>query len=300
MLLKGKYLFFKKIDKIIDFPLYIGGDADENIPFSEFERLISNFPNSYELDKYVSARVESVMSSYVNLSGKHERQYHSYLNKKISFIGDDIVGEFAEYETFKYVSILQKLRYMLSKEEEYSEFQWQKEILDVFLLLYPKYSYVLREAPVEDFYNGKNRSVDFLLIDSSGNIDIAEIKKPFDKCIVTQRQYRDNYIPLKELSGTVMQIEKYIFHLNKSGKRGEQKLINKYKSKLPDGMNINITNPNGVIIMGRKSNLNLEQLQDFEIIKRKYKNLIDILTYDDLIERLEVIIKSWSKKAGEV
>ncbi|WP_251300665.1 DUF4263 domain-containing protein [Escherichia coli] len=28
------------------------------------------------------------------------------------------------------------------------------------------------------------------------------------------------------------------------------------------------------------------QLLDFEIIKRKYANMIDILTYDDLLRRL--------------
>ncbi|WP_440524778.1 Shedu immune nuclease family protein, partial [Serratia sarumanii] len=138
--------------------------------------------------------------------------------------------------------------------------------------------------------------IDYLLIDSSGNIDIIEIKKPFDKCIVTENEYRDNYIPLRELSGTVMQIEKYIFHLSKSGDSGEKKLTQQFKNKIPDGFEIKITNPGGFIIMGRKSNLRNEQLHDFEIIKRKYKNLIDILTYDDLIERLEFILNKWSEK----
>ncbi|MFY1612152.1 Shedu anti-phage system protein SduA domain-containing protein [Macellibacteroides fermentans] len=55
------------------------------------------------------------------------------------------------------------------------------------------------------------------MVDSGGNIDIIEIKKPMDNCIITKSQYRDNFIPMRELSGTVMQIEKYIFYLNKWG-----------------------------------------------------------------------------------
>lgn len=48
-----------------------------------------------------------------------------------------------------------------------------------------------------------------------------------------------------------MQIEKYIYYLNKSGKNGEKSLTKKYKDKLPTDLEIKITNPNGMIIMGR-------------------------------------------------
>ena len=42
--------------------------------------------------------------------------------------------------------------------------------------------------------------------------------------------------------------------------------------------------------MGREKGLSTEQLQDFEIVKRKYKNVVDIITYDDLLNRLGCII----------
>ena len=129
-----------------------------------------------------------------------------------------------------------------------------------------------------------------MLVDAIGNIDIVEIKKPFDECLVTHNTYRDNYIPMKEMSGTVMQIEKYILYLNKWGNEGEKKLTEKLKDNLPTGMKIQITNPGGIIIMGRTKGLTSEQLRDFEIVKRKYKNVIDIITYDDLLGRLDVIL----------
>ena len=47
--------------------------------------------------------------------------------------------------------------------------------------------------------------------------------------------------------------------------------------------------------MGRSKGLSQEQVQDFEIIKRKYKNVIDIVTYDDLVGRLQFIISHWTE-----
>ena len=45
--------------------------------------------------------------------------------------------------------------------------------------------------------------------------------------------------------------------------------------------------------MGRKKGMSKKQQQDFEVIKRKYKNIIDIITYDDLLERLGFTISQW-------
>jgi hypothetical protein len=199
--------------------------------------------------------------------------------------------DFKEVDLYKYESILHKLQGMLENENSYNEKQWQNEVLDIILLLYPKYIFVFKEAPVRDTYKKKDRQIDFLLVDANGSVDIIEIKRPANNRIVTEGVYRDNHIPLRELSGTVMQIEKYIFHLNKSGKAGEDKLTEKYKTDTPVGFKIKIINPSAMIIMGRDNLLSKAQKDDFEVVKRKYKNVIDIITYDDLIRRLETIIK---------
>lgn len=85
-----------------------------------------------------------------------------------------------------------------------------------------------------------------------------------------------------------MQIEQYIFYLHKSGRSEEGKLTKYFKNELHEDFQIKITNPGGIIIMGRKKGLTEEQIQDFEVIKRKCNNVIDIITYNDLIERLEL------------
>jgi hypothetical protein len=290
-----KVSVFSIINELKPSKIYIGGEHQDSLPKEEFQSLIKNFPNTYELRKYVVGRLSAVLRNYFEINIDGEKQYHQYMNKKISKVGDDITGTFKESEILKFTTILEKLEGMLKDENAYSEKQWQLEILQIILLLHPKYIHVFKEAPVRDTYNKKNRSLDFLLVDSTGNTDIIEIKRPFDKCIVTSNQYRNNYIPLRELSGTVMQIEKYIFYLNKWGKKGEEVLTKKYKDELPKGFSIKITNPGGIIIMGRENNLSPSQKQDFEVIKRKYKNVLDIITYDDLLGRIKFTIEQLKK-----
>ena len=91
-----------------------------------------------------------------------------------------------------------------------------------------------------------------------------------------------------------MQTEKYIFHLTRWGEIGEKKLNEKHLDKIPSGLKIKIINPKGMIIMGRENAFELQQKQDFEIIKRQYKNVIEIITYDDLIDRLKRTINCFS------
>jgi len=285
---------FPRLDDLVDGPIYVGGNNEKSIPGPVFKQLLKQFPNTYELNRYAAARIDSVISSYIETKDDYNELYQKYLNKKISKKGKNLQYYFSAVELEKYNTLLEKLTGMLDNEISYPEAQWQEEILQIILLLYPKYIYVFKEAPVRDTYSNTNRNIDFLLVDVAGNTDIVEIKKPFDRCIVTNRTYRDNYIPLRELSGTVMQIEKYIFYLNKWGKKGEEKLTKYYKDELPEGFKIKITNPCGIIIMGRTKGLSLDQLHDFEVIKRKYKNVIDIMTYDDLMQRLKFTIEQWT------
>jgi len=161
-------------------------------------------------------------------------------------------------------------------------------------LIFPKYIKVIKELNVKDFYTDSKRDItrkiDFSLIDCNGNIDIVEIKKPFEKAILTSRLYRDNYVPKNELSGSIVQVEKYIFHLNKWGASGERTINDKYKDKLPSGLSIKVVNPKAMIILGRDNNFSDKHKFDFEFIRRKYSNVLDIMTYDDLLRRVKNII----------
>lgn len=293
-LVESNISIFKKIENLISEDVYIGGTISNSIEEPIYLELINSFPNSYEKKLYSEAKISNLIKEFFSTTIDGEKKFQNYLNKKKTNKGISLIKTFKEVELIKYETILEKLIRMLNDENNYSENQWQKEILDIILLLYPKYILVFTEVPVnaDDI---KQKFLDFLLIDSNGNTDIIEIKKPFENSIMTKGLYRDNYIPLRELSGTVMQIEKYIYYLNRWSIKGEKYLTEKYKDKLPDDFDIKITNPSGMIIMGRENKLSKEQRQDFEVVKRKYKNLIDIITYDNLIDRLKYTINQIQK-----
>jgi len=287
-----------KIDKLIMKPTYIGGNKAGNgsIPIDVYESILKFLPNTYETKLYSDSRIESILSQFLETENKARKKFNAYLNKKTAIdLNDDISKIFDEYEIEKLGTILDQLEEMLSNENSYSEKQWQDKILKIILLLFPKYIAVFKEVEFRDIYSNKKRRLDYVFVDYLGHIDIVEIKKPMDANLVSKSIYRDNHIPKRELSGTIMQIEKYIYYLNKWGKDGETKLTKKYNRELPTGMNLKITNPNGLIIMGRELGLTKSQLGDLEIIKRKYKNVMDIITYDDLIKRIKVGIEQMKK-----
>lgn len=287
---KAKTSLLLQIDKYINQDIYIGGNKEEILPYESFEKLIKIFPTTHEVSLYRQAKVTSILKNYFDNIVDKENEYKTYINKKTPVYKSELRKTFKENDIIKYETLLEKLKYMLSNEIKYSENQWQEEIIQIILLLFPKYIAVFAEVRFKDIYNNKTRRLDYGLIDFMGNLDLIEIKIPFDKSIVSVNPYRDNHIPNRDLSGSIMQIEKYIYYLNKTGIRGEKQLTEKYKKELPENLEIKITNPNGMIIMGRDINLTKSQIADFEIIKRKYKNIIDIFTYDDLMRRMEIML----------
>lgn len=290
-----KISLLKKIDNNIKQPFYIGGEKEDSLPIEEFESLIKIFPNTHEINLYRDSKITSIINNYFDEVPDKELQYNNYLKKKLPSFKSKIRKTFKESEIVKYETLLGKLKFMLNNEVRYSEHQWQEEILQIILLLFPKYIAVFKEVEFRDIYNNKKRRLDYGLIDFMGNLDLIEIKIPSETNIVSKRQHRDNHVPNRDLSVAIMQIEKYIYYLNKLGIKGEKELTKKYKSELPPDLEIKIINPNGMIIMGRDILLEKSQLSDFEIIKRKFKNIIDIFTYDDLLRRLEITIEQLKK-----
>lgn len=269
--------------------LRVGGDHPDALPKAVFEEMLKQFPNSYELKRYARARVSSMIRSYVPIETDFEAKFRKYREKKESAKGSQPQEQFGEFESQKFSALVDKIAVMLEKAETYSESQWQKEILQVLQFLYPKYIKAFAGAPVRDSLAGKDREIDFLLVDASGCVDAVEIKKPFSECVVTSNRYRDNHVPMRELSGTVMQLEKYLYHLNRWGETGEDVLNRRYSEQLPQGIRIKIVNASGIIIMGRDQGLSTDQKNDFEVIRRKYRNVMEIMTYDDMLRRLKAI-----------
>lgn len=289
---------FGRLSKLLEHsdPIVIGGTRPDAIPLDIFKELLKKFPNTNELNRYADARVQTILSQYLDGMKDARGLYENYLKKKTSlsnFTKLDL-DSLKKLEIEKYVLLRDLIDDALKTKKDWSESQWQKLMLSFLLLLFPKYIKILENITIHDYYSDPakktNRYIDIALVDSNGNLDIIEIKKPFDDKILRKGLYRGNSIPTSELSGSIMQAEKYLFHLSKWGVKGEKTLTEKYVNELPEGITIRISNPKAIVIVGRdqigNADMTGSQLLDFEIIKRKYANMMDIITYDDLLRRL--------------
>jgi hypothetical protein len=270
----------------------VGGDAPGAIDQARFVAALRSVPTRNELQRYVRYRVEKVVQDFFESSSDEEAKYQKYLARHIKHPDGNPPKSFRkiyEQELHKYAFLHSELENMLNKPDV-SESDWQQKILKFILLLFPRYIHVLDHVQILEKVScpkGKSRIFDLVLVDIEGHIDLIEIKKPFDEGVLRRGTYRDNYIPARELTGAIMQAEKYIYYLQKGGHACEVGLNNRYSAQLPAGLTLKVVNPKAMIIVGRSNRFDEQQRLDFEIIRRKYANVIDILTYDDLLSRLD-------------
>jgi len=302
---------FRRIAKLMAHgDIYIGGEHPGAIPLVLFEEMCKKFPNSTELDHYANARVAAIVGDYLAPNHDLRNRFEAYVSKRKSrqTPAAPLPELLYQNEIEKYALIRDTIQAWLAEGAKRSELDWQKMILGFLPLIFPKYIAVLENIHVDDFYSEpgsvKDRKLDLGLVDANGHLDVIEIKRPFDDVLLRKVLYRDNHVPTGDLLGTIMQAEKYLFHLSKWGVAGEKKLTERYAGQLPEGLTIKITNPKALLILGRDQKPEGGQavspagLFDFEIIKRKYANMLDIITYDDLLRRLDRVIAALQCRAA--
>jgi hypothetical protein len=299
---------FRRIDEMVDEQIVVGGPRLGAIPEDEFARLLHDFPTSTEVTHYARARITRVLREYFDtmsdaearLAAYMERRERSGLGKRAETHGRTHVASELELEKFTYVR--GRLAEMLDDAEGYLEDHWQTAVADLFLLIFPQYVAVLHKVHVTEQYSKEskstNRYIDLMLVGADGHVDIIEIKRPRPSDLVSPGVYRGNYVPARELSGSVMQVEKYLFYLSKSGRDGERKITTKHRATLPAGLDVRITNPKAIILAGRDNNLSTQERFDFEFARRQYSNVVDIISYDDLLRRLDNVIATLTKRVG--
>ena len=286
----------RKIDSVIEQDLYIGGVWEEKngLPYDVYMELIRKFPKSAELNKYVNSRIANIIKEYIPEADQYERIYSRYLANKGKLIPGSKISMQIEYEQFS--TAITILKEMINDEAGISEACWQERIQNILSLIYPKYILCTREVTFKGV-DGYDKRPDFVLVDTNGYVDILEIKKPSVQLITKQASYRNNYVPVKEMSGAIQQIEKYIYCLT-SVEKSQIEVRKKLESMLPETVNIGFVNPQGLLIAGRSNEFDAQQKKDFELIKRQYKHIADIMTYDDLLRRVTNIVVSLAKRLG--
>ncbi|WP_099204731.1 Shedu immune nuclease family protein [Scatolibacter rhodanostii] len=286
----------RTLDKVANADIYTGDSSDRkiNLPLSVFAELIRKFPKTAEMRHYTYSRISRIIKEYFGEAERYEKRFQKFLeNRSKSVWATDRNAGFLQHtkqvELAQFKLADEELRYLLDNAEGMTENEWQEKIHNVIRLLYPKYIAGIREVTIRGV-DGYDKRPDFLLIDANGFIDIMEIKKPGVQLLTKQSSYRNNYVPVRELAGTIQQIEKYVFCMNNWGKDGEASLTKELKDALPENISPKIVNPQGILVLGRSNDFNPQQRNDFELIKRQYKHITDIMSYDDLVTRIRNII----------
>lgn len=284
-----------KSDIYID-RMYRNSNDDTHIPFDVFKTLISIFPNSTELKKYANLRVSQILNEYFDGLDFYKINYEKYLARKesgLDFNENNPAINGIKLDLLKASSF--ELNQMLTNYSSCSEKVWQSKIKDILCIIFPKYLYAVREVNLGEL-NGYDKYPDFTMIDSNGYVDIMEIKKPDINQVMRNARERNNYVPQKIFTDTIVQASKYILALNRNTDKSKQNILTKLNNTYPSHNltidDIKINNPKGIVLFGRSNNLNKEQLDDFELIKRQYKDIAEIMTYDDLMKRIENLVHS--------
>ena len=138
--------------------IIVGGDREDSIPIEVFHELLDKFPNSAELDRYASARVDTIIGEYFDGVKSARDNYEAYLNKRKSFVSDRPLEQeqLFQAEIDKFVYLHSTISTWLTNAETYSELDWQKLIINVILLILPKYVAVLNNVEIADFYNARS------------------------------------------------------------------------------------------------------------------------------------------------
>ena len=255
--------------------------------------MIKKFPNSTELKYYANRRISTVLKEVLPQFDKYETIYDKYISryKQLSFSENKYEknSKNLEIKLDQFTTALGELKSLLN-DTGHSEKYWQTKICSILQLIYPKYILYKREMQfkgIDDY----DKQPDFVLVDANGFIDILEIKKPNIQILTKEASYRNNYVPVRNLSGSVQQIEKYLYCLNRLDPDKDVFFLTLQES-LPQNVKPIALNPQGILLLGRSNQFNDQQRNDFELIKRQYKHIADIMTYDDLVIRLENIVNS--------
>lgn len=127
--------------------------------------------------------------------------------------------------------------------------------------------------------------VDFLANNKiTSNVSLVEIKNNYDN-LVKSKPYREGlktYSMSDDLIGGVVQVLDYKNTL----------ISNSHTLLNPE--HLNSFNPQCVLIIGRIKNLNPDQIKSFELYRSELKD-VTIITYDELISRVELILACLEK-----
>ncbi|HET8925245.1 MAG TPA: Shedu immune nuclease family protein [Candidatus Acidoferrum sp.] len=177
---------------------------------------------------------------------------------------------------------------------QHPESWWQNYIQARILIMQQGY---IRPVEKMNVAIGNTKFPDFALVTHDNYLDILEIKKP-DTIILKEDKSRGNYHWDTEISRAIIQVENYLEHISNQAAQVRSFVKDTY------GLELKVVRPRGFILAGNSAQfVSQKQRDDFRLLSHGLKN-VTVITYDELLVRLEnhirVLEKYTSKNGDEI
>ena len=294
------------------------GDKEENDDFeqeeddgmhitkSTYQRYVDKFPTTTNVKYQKLSILTSILRDELDVVD-YDQIYNSYKKKIIpkqckSSINFSAIND-NDIQKYKFAKELLEKTLEKNKQGAFvHEDDFTKIIVQIFCLINPKYIKIKEKLNIVDFCSTRNNcQPDISLIDCDGNIDIIEVKSPNKyPNLFRKTKYRSHYVPCGELNGAINQLQQYLKSLTKMSDKEIQNKNSELQNELGN-IKLRAIHPKGFVIFGRDDESfcdpekELKKI-DFEIIKNTYSDIVDILTFDQLIERINRILNHLGNK----
>jgi len=147
-----------------------------------------------------------------------------------------------------------------------------------------------------DIIDGAGKRIDALL-KTKGNISkilFCEIKTHLPNLLIEAYDRPGVFVPAKDLRGAVAQIQKTIHKVTLKLQENFHRPTTENGD--PTGEEILFVKPRGIVVIGRlddfktDAGINFEKLSSFELYRQQV-NGIEIITFDELFERVKFIVE---------
>lgn len=264
------------------------GNEEGDLRLETLDSMIKRFPTRTDVQYYIKERICNIVSEDLGIDKDYESAHQRYIDSKRNQPVKSFV-DINEYDLKRLRFVRRHMEEMLKAPDAYGETDWQEAIKTVAIILFPQYIHASREKCLTEVF-GHQRRVDFLLIDSTGYVDIMEIKKPCVPILKPKPDKHNNIVPAPAFTSCVMQVETYIYSLLKSTDGKLVKIAQKILNDEGINLKLNVLNPRGLIVMGYFDDITTEEEHALEIIRRQFSHIVDIITYNDLIQRIDNMI----------
>jgi Domain of unknown function (DUF4263) len=214
------------------------------------------------------------------------------------FAASEAIGTVSRLRVTTEIRTLTELAEDFEKEivAERAESWWQTYIEAKILLIQHGY---IKALPKLNIALGNTKYPDFSLITHDNYLDILEIKKPHTPLLKLDKD-RGNYFWENEIAKAIIQVENYIAHVSNHAADLRSYVLDNFE------IDMKAIRPRGIILAGDTRTFDNQKIKDdFRLLREGIKN-VTILTYDELLTRLQnyiAVLKEFggpkvSKKRG--